>query len=162
MDARSGGLFILGSNSVSALLFNDSDSANSTLSALRNSPSVLGAVVVGSNGAPFASYKRNDDSPRLDLSPMPAGRSTMHWSRGSQILLGSQIQFQGKALGTVYILAETSEISRRIRRYFVIASLILLVCLGAALILTASMRRVIAEPIVGLAGVARTVTREKD
>jgi signal transduction histidine kinase len=153
---------ILGSNSVSALLFNDSDSATSTLSALHNAPSVLGAAIVRPGGAPFASYKRNSRSPTLNLSAMPAGRATMQWTRGSQILLGSEIQFQGKTLGTVYILAETSEIGRRIRRYIVIASLILLVCLGAALILTASMRRVIAEPIVGLAEVAKKVTREKD
>jgi signal transduction histidine kinase len=153
---------MLGSNSVSALLFNDSDSATSTLSALHDAPSVLGAVIVDPRGVPFATYKRNNNSPALDLSPIPAGRSTMHWSRGNQILLASQIQFQGKTLGTVYILAETSELSHRIRRYIVIASLILLVCLGAALVLTASMRRVIAEPIVGLAGVAQTLTREKD
>jgi signal transduction histidine kinase len=152
---------ILASNSVSALLFNDADSATSTLSALHNAPSVLSAVIVGPSGSTFAAYNRNG-LPALDPSPMPAGRSTMYWDRGSQILLGSQIQFQGKTLGTVYILAETSEIVRRIRRYCVIASLILLVCLGAALIVTASMRRVIAEPIVGLAEVAKTVTREKD
>jgi signal transduction histidine kinase len=153
---------ILGSNSVSALLFNDSESATSTLSALHNAPPVLGAVIINSSGAPFATYRRDSASPVIGPLPMPSGRSIMHWSHGNQILLGNQIRFQGKTLGTVYILAETSEITQRIRRYIVIASLILLVCLGAALILTASMRRVIAEPVVGLAGVAQTVTRNKD
>lgn len=153
---------ILGSNSVSALLFNDADSAASTLSALHNAPSVISAVIVSPSGAPFAAYQRNGTSRPLDVSPMPSGLSTMHWSRGNQILLGSRIQFQGETIGTVYILAETSEISRRIRLFLVIAILILLLCLGAALILTGPMRRVIAEPIIRLAGVADTVTHEKD
>lgn len=153
---------MLGSNSASALLFNDSESATSTLSALGSAPSVVSAQIRTATGTLFATYARGQQISPLQIPRIPSGRSTMHWNVGSQILLASDIRFQGKSLGTVYILAETSEINRRIRRYVVIASAILLLCLGAALLLTASMRRVIAGPVVGLAGVAQIVTREKD
>jgi len=153
---------IIGANSASALLFDDSDAAHSTLSALRNSPDVVYAIILTPARTPLANYQRQKDTPKIDTPPLPGHASEFTWQRGSQILLGSRIDFQGKNIGTVYILAETTEIGQRIRRYVLIAILILLVCLVAALMLTASFRRVIANPIVGLANIARTVTREKD
>ncbi len=153
---------MLGSNSASALLFNDSESATSTLSALGSAHSVLRAQIRTATGTLFATYSRGQQITPLQIPRIPSGQSTMHWNLGSRILLASDIRFQGKSLGTVYILAETSEINRRVQQYVVIASVILLLCLGAALLLTASMRRVIADPVVGLARVAQIVTREKD
>jgi signal transduction histidine kinase len=153
---------MLGSNSVSAILFNDSESATSTLSALHSAPSVLSAEIVTSSGTPLASYRRNSASPDIELFPLGNTDAAVRWTGSSRILLANKIQFKGKSVGMVYILAETSEISRRIQRYIVIASVILLLCLGTAVLFTASMRRIIAEPIIGLAGVAQIITREED
>ena len=47
---------IIGSNSVSALLFNDPESAKNSLSALRAAPHILSAGIYGSDGQSFASY----------------------------------------------------------------------------------------------------------
>src|ERR1700730_8818601 len=49
---------IIGSNSVSALLFDDSRSAENTLSALRAAPHVMSAEVYTPDGRAFAGYRR--------------------------------------------------------------------------------------------------------
>src|SRR5271156_829007 len=50
---------IIGSNSASALLFNDPQSAENTLSALKAAPDILSAVIYAPDGAPLASYSRD-------------------------------------------------------------------------------------------------------
>ena len=50
---------IIGSNTASALLFNDQQSAENTLSALRASPEILTACIYTPNGQPFATYSRD-------------------------------------------------------------------------------------------------------
>src|SRR3989475_9956353 len=50
---------IIGSNSVSALLFNDPQSAENTLLPLKAAPNILSAQVYLPDGRPFASYSRD-------------------------------------------------------------------------------------------------------
>jgi signal transduction histidine kinase len=153
---------IIGANSVSALLFDDHDSARSTLSALASSPAVVSATIVGPDGRPFAVYTRQGATAIAVTTPLDAGVSEQQWKLGNQMLLGSRIEFQSKMVGTVYILADTTEVVQRVRRYIQIALMVLLICLVLALLVTASLRRVIAEPIVDLAKTAQKVTREKN
>jgi signal transduction histidine kinase len=153
---------IIGANSVTALSFDDHEAARSTLSALDGSPAVVSATIVGPDGRPFAVYTRDGTAAIAVTTPLNAGVSEQQWKMGNQMLLGSRIQLEGKTLGTVYILAETVEVGQRVRRYIQIALLVLLVCLVLALLMTITLRRVIAEPIVGLAKIAQKVTREKD
>jgi len=153
---------IIGSNSVTALLFDDRESAKSTLSALADSPTVVSATIVGRDGRPFAVYTREGAAVIAVTTPLNPGVNEQQWKLGNQMLLGSRILFQGKTVGTVYILAETSEVAQRMRRYILIATLVLLICLVLTLLVTASLRRVIADPIAGLAQIAQKVTKEKD
>ena len=153
---------IIGSNCATPLLFDDHLAARSTLQALVDSPAVVSATIVGPDGSPFAEYTRGDAAPIAVTTPLHPGVNEQQWKLGNQMLLGSRIQLQGKTVGTVYILAETSEVGQRARRYILIALLVLLICLGLALLVTASLRRVIAGPIVGLAKIAQKVTKEKD
>jgi signal transduction histidine kinase len=153
---------IIGDNSVAALLFDDHAAARSTLAALAGSPAVVSATIVGPDGKPFAVYTRDGSASIAVTTPLDAGVSEQQWKLGNQMLLGSRIQLQGKTLGTVYILAETGQVGQRIRRYILIALMVLLICLVLALLVTATLRRVIAEPIVDLAKIAQKVTKEKD
>src|SRR6267142_5323765 len=50
---------IIGSNSVSAVLFDDSQSAENTLSALRAAPHVTFAEIYTPDGRAFAGYRRD-------------------------------------------------------------------------------------------------------
>lgn len=155
---------IVGANSVSALLFDDPQSAATTLEALRNSPDVVGATLVANNGEVFAEYQRNGQRApaQAALPAMTPGRVDQNWVRWSHVLLAHRIVFQGKTEGTVFIAAELTETGRRARQYLIIALGVLLICMAAGLLIGSRVRKLVARPIASLAETAQQVSRERD
>lgn len=153
---------ITGANSVSALTFDDREAATATLAALSHSPRILAAAIYDSHGEPFAAYTRAGAAPIQSVPPLGQRQRSAEWSEGGNILMGSRIEFQGQKVGTVYILAETSDIFAHSRNYALISVGILLLCLGFALLFTQTFRRVLARPLIGLAETAQIVTNRKD
>lgn len=153
---------IVGANSVSAMLFDDPESATTTLEALRSSPDVRAAALVTNDGATFATYRRKGLTRVPEMHPLAMGRSDDYWVAGQRVLLAHRIIFQGKPTGIVYIAAELTETGRRARQYLMIAGIILLICMITALGISTTARRMIAQPMVALAETARLVSREKD
>src|SRR5437868_10263528 len=62
---------IVGSNSGSALVFSDPDSARSTLSALRAAPDILAAGIYTPDRVALATYSRDRDGEVFPLRPLP-------------------------------------------------------------------------------------------
>ena len=152
---------IVGSNSVSALLFNDKDAAVSTLTALGGSQDILGAAILTDNGKIFASYRGNE-AVIMRFPPLPSGTNQRNWISGRDVLLAQRIVFQGRSEGTVYIFARLAELALRARQYLMIAAVILLLCLLAAMVATVSFRRQVAKPIIELAEMSRAVSRDRN
>jgi signal transduction histidine kinase/CheY-like chemotaxis protein len=153
---------IIGSNSASALLFNDPQSAENTLSALKAAPDILSAVIYTPAGRPLASYSR-DPNDQIPAPPsITSGQMEIHSLKSSEIVLIRSIVFQGKPTGTVYIRSDLEELNRRLNRYAGIAGIVLLASLMAALLVSSIFRRAVAEPIVHLAEVAKIVSRDKN
>jgi signal transduction histidine kinase len=152
---------ILGANSVSAIVFDDKASAEATLSALRYSSEVLDAEIYTQAGTLFAQYPASGPLP-LKLPPMPEAPGPAHWTNGTDILIGSRIGFQGKQIGTVYVHAHLEGMKQQALQFAAIAGGILLLCLGVALLVGSSFRRILAQPIVTLAQTARMVSRYRD
>jgi signal transduction histidine kinase/DNA-binding response OmpR family regulator len=153
---------IIGSNSASALLFNDPQAAENTLSALKAAPDILSAVIYTPDGQPLASYSRNRNVPIPAAPVLPTGQIETHLLNDNQIVLVRSIVFQAKPTGTVYIRSDMEELDHRLLRYAGIAGVVLLVSLLAALLVSSIFRRSVAEPIVHLAQVADVVSRDKD
>lgn len=155
---------IVGANSVSALLFDDPQSAATTLEALRNSPDVGRATLVANDGQVFAEYTRSGDTAAAEttLPAMTPGRVDQEWVHWNRVLLAHRIIFQGKAEGTVYISAKLTETGRRARQYLMIALGVLLICMAAGLLIGSRVRKLVARPIASLAETARQVSRERD
>lgn len=153
---------ITGTNSVTALAFDDPEAAASTLNGLKNSPDVISAAIVDNNGKIFANYQRADATGNTPTPALGQDSGRSEWARGSEVLVGTRILFSDKSVGTVYILARFSELGRRLRRYGLIVLAIFLLSIGAATLLTTAFRRMVTEPITRLAGTARLITREKD
>ncbi|MGB8481230.1 MAG: ATP-binding protein [Acidobacteriaceae bacterium] len=152
---------IVGSNSVSALLFNDKEAAINTLTALSGSQDILGAAIVTNDGKVFAGY-RSREGWAMRFPPLAAGRNQQSWVSGRDVLLAERIVFHGQSEGTVYIFARLGELGVRARRYIVIAAVILLLCLATSMIATVSFRRQVSEPIVALAEMSRAVSRDRN
>jgi signal transduction histidine kinase len=153
---------IVGTNSVTALLFDDQESAKKTLEALRNSPQILGAVITRPDGMEFARYARDRSSQVEIRSKLLTNQTSGHWNQGTQMLLGSRIIFQGKPVGTVYLLAETRDLLHRAAQYGLVSSCILIISLGFALLATSSVRRFVTDPLTGLAETAQIISRDNN
>jgi signal transduction histidine kinase len=153
---------IIGANSGSALMFDDQQTATEVLSALRGSPEVVSAVVLGLDGKPFADYVRDASVPALHMQPMPASGADAHWRQGEELLYGSRIMVKGEQVGTIYILAKPQGLVQRTWHYAVIAAIVLLLCMVIALLMTSTFRGLLTEPLIGLARTAQIVRDEKD
>lgn len=152
---------IVGDNSVSALMFNDPQSATATLNGLRHSPDVLAAVLIANDGTVFARYgSPNQDE--TDSHILGAQQSHHVWYSGTHVFVAHRIVFEGKPIGIVYISARLTEIGQQARQYLLIACIILLFCMIAALAISIMSRRLIAEPIIALADTALLVSRDQD
>jgi signal transduction histidine kinase/DNA-binding response OmpR family regulator len=153
---------IVGSNSVSAILFNDSHSAENTLSALNASPHILYAAIYTSDGHRFAGYSRDGSRNALPLPAIPAGQTQAHWLVDGQMALVQSIIFEGKPTGVVYIRSDLQAIEDRLKTYAVIAAAVLLISLIVALLISRISQRVISEPVMQLAQTVRMVSQEKN
>jgi len=153
---------IIGSNTASALLFNDQQSAENTLSALRASPEILSACIYTSDGQLFATYSRDPAGQVPALPAIPSEQAEIHWLRNKETVLVRSIVFQGKPTAIVYIRSGVEELRRRQERYAGIAAIVLLASLLAALLVSSIFRKAVADPIVRLAEIAKIVSRDRN
>jgi len=153
---------IIGSNAVSALVFNDSQSAENTLAALKASPGILSAAIYTPDARLFASYSRDSGGQIPTLPSISSGETEVRLFSDKELVLVRSIVFQGKRTGIVYIRSDVEELNQRLRRYAGIAAIVLSVSLIAALLVSSIFRRAVAEPIVHLADLARIVSRDKN
>ena len=161
ISSLSGEAQIIGSNSASAIIYNDEVSARTTLSALDSSSEVVSAAIYSPSGDLFAQYTRGANPPPQPKQ-IPKGTTHAAWVNGLDILAGSQIVLQGKVAGTVYIQARLQGLRTQAIQYATIAGVVLLLCLFVALLVGAIFRRFLARPIVSLAQTARQVSRYRD
>jgi methyl-accepting chemotaxis protein len=98
---------VIGGNSEASLLFDDEESAVETLRALKAEESVEAAIVYDRNGEIFAKYIRSDV---VDFRPPRELSSEPRWSR-NHIDLTSKIMIGGEKIGSVFIRANTNEVT---------------------------------------------------
>jgi signal transduction histidine kinase len=152
---------MVGANSASALLFDDTKAAVNTLSALKAVPSVLSAGIYKLTGEPFAVYRRDAGGHTPPMPSIPTGQTEAHWFADEELKLIRPIEFQGKLIGTVYIRSDLQEMNDRVLRYAGIVAAVLLLSLTAAFFLIMMFQRAATLPILQLAETARIVSREK-
>lgn len=153
---------IIGYNSVSAILFNDPQSAQRTLDALKNSTNVASAGVLTLDRHPFAQFNRDNVPVVLELPPLSAERVESYRFGATHVILMREILSEGKPIGFVYIRADLGELDRRLKRYGLISLGVLLMSLLAALLISSRFRKSVAQPIIQLADTARQVSRDRD
>jgi signal transduction histidine kinase len=153
---------LIGSNSISTLLFNDPQSASNTLAALKGSSNIACAGILTPDGRMFAQYTRDGANDILNIPPLRENQMEGYWFRRSHAILVRKILSDKKLVGFVYLRADLHEIDARLWRYALISAMVLLVSLLFALLISSRFRKSIAEPIVALAETARKVSQDKD
>jgi signal transduction histidine kinase len=153
---------IIGSNSISAVMFDDPRSAETTLSALQAAPHVMSAVIYTPDGYAFAGYRRDrrESPPAPPL--IPGGQTQVYLFHSGQVSLVRLITFQGKSIGTVYMRSDLGAMHDREKTFAIIVTAVFLMSLLAAMWMSSSARRSIAGPIVRLAETAQSVLSKRD
>ena len=150
---------MIGSNSTAALTFGDADSAREVLSALRAKHNVIHACIYGTDGKVFAKYSR--DSAPDGFSP-PVVHPDYSAIEGRQMILFQPVTLNGEPVGTIFIEADLQNLHDRTVRFVAIAFLALLTSLGAALLLSSRLQRIISGPIRELADTALAVAHQEN
>lgn len=153
---------IIGFNSASAILFDDSQAAYNTLSALRESRNVLAAGIFTLDHRALAEYARHPSDALSNIPTLTPGNIEQYWFAGGRLIVVREIMSEGKPIGYVYLKADLHELDQRLRRYGLIALIVLLISWLAAILVSAAFRRSVARPIVELADVAQQISRNKN
>src|SRR5882672_5739297 len=153
---------VVGANCLSALLFSDPKSAETTLSALKADPRVRAAGLYTADHRLFATYVR--DASAGTTLPVESALDTAPGARmlEDRLLLSRSILFDAQTIGSVVIASDLSEITSTMARDVVIFASVLLLSLLISVVISTRLQRDIAQPILGLAETARKVTLEKD
>ena len=153
---------IIGSNSVSALLFNDPHSAEATLSAFQASTSIHYAAIYEPDGRPFAGYWTGPHRAFLPLPAMPPGQKEVYEFQSDELVLAKAIEFEGKTVGFVYIVSDLHTLTTRLHSYTGIVASVLMLSFLAALLVSLVFQRAISEPLTALAETARIISRDRN
>jgi signal transduction histidine kinase len=153
---------IIVSNSISAVVFDDPRSAETTLSALRAAPHLISAEIYTPDGVAFAGYRRDPRQSPPPPLPIPYGQTEVYRFQSGQVALARLIVFKGKPLATVSMRSDLVAMHNRERNFAFILCTVFLMSLVAAMWMSSSARRSITEPIVRLAETAQVVLREKN
>src|SRR4051812_33894064 len=148
---------IIGENASSSVAFNDRQSAQATLAALRKQPQITGAAIYDSKGALFATYARAKDGDKFGALPHDGA-----WIDAKHIGVARPILFNGARAGTVTVRSDLSEMAVRRARTLQIAGGIYLGAAILALLLASLFQRAITRPIHRLLATEKRVSREKD
>src|SRR5258708_771798 len=132
---------IIGSNSVSALLFDDSHSAENTLSALRAAPHVMFAEIYTPDGRAFAAYRRDRGELFAPPPAIPGGQTQVYRFERGQVALARLIIFRGKPVATIYIQSDLQAMTDLERNFPLIVATVLFMSLFAAMWISSVARR---------------------
>jgi hypothetical protein len=119
-------------NTTAAMSFGDPDAARETLATLSPNRQILAACLYDAAGAFFAEFRR---SPELAPCP-PAAPSVGYAFTSNGIELTSNKTIGGNPGGSVYFRGDLQEVTARLKAQTVTMSLVLVVALAVALMLS--------------------------
>jgi signal transduction histidine kinase len=147
---------LLGYSSVPALQFTDPEVAKSNLKLLERRPSIIAAAIYDSRGRLFANYLRLEAI--HEFPALPASDTVT--IDGSQIHIFTRIIENGEILGTAYMVADY-ELQERVTSFVQILSLVAVVAMLVAGLVSLWLQSVITSPILSVVNTAREVISNK-
>jgi signal transduction histidine kinase/CheY-like chemotaxis protein len=140
-----------------ALEFDDHDTAEQYLGALRARPRILIAALYDEHGNLYASYVRQGEPPPPARTPRISGVQIS----GERVDLVQPVGRDGEAIGTLYLKAHY-EIASRVYAYLGIFGLVMVLSLVVAYALSKQLQMGITEPLESISVVAREIVERRD
>jgi len=148
---------LIGHMSAPALTFDDPRLAKENLALLRLRPKVNAGAIYNSRGQLFATYV----APGLDVNVPRAPQAEGVAFEDGKMMLFRRIRDNGELLGTVYLQADY-EILGRFGDYVAIGIFATLLAMGIAYLLMRPLNKVVTQPVLAIADVAREVVATGD
>ncbi len=162
IDEVSSTASLVAMNSTAALDFEDRDTARDILSALRSHDHMVAGRIYTSDGELFAEYNRSGPSEPLSFMPLLEEIPPGPWFGNGVLFMTQEIVNNGVELGTLVIVSDLSAIESAFQRGVVAVSVLLLLCIVVAFLLSTWFEGVISRPILRLTSAAERVSTQKD
>jgi uncharacterized membrane protein affecting hemolysin expression len=149
----------LGANTAASLTFNDQGTAKAMLGALATEPNLLAACLYDNQGSIFAEY-RSPGTPRNLI--LPSRREDGAEFNGDFLTLSRGVLLNGERTGSIALIFDLRDFRARLYQYAKIAALVLLLSVLASFLVSLRLARLIGDPLVQLAAVARRISTDKN
>ena len=149
----------LGANSVTALLFDDSEVANEVLSSLRLQPSVQSACTFDAAGNIVAVFGAQENIP-VALPELDQPAQVITAARYLEVF--KPIIHNEQRLGTIYLRASTDELRNQLGHYALIVAMVMIAALVTSIAMGSLLQRIISRPIIRLVDAMALVSANGD
>jgi len=150
---------MIAENCKASLAFQDAEDAKETLQALRVESSIVFGAVYTKERKVFATYYR--DYAEMKVHPLEFQESGFSFDEGF-LSVFRPIVLDGEVIGTVCLRSDLSPMYQMLKRNIGIIIAVLFLSSLAAFLMSSRLQKVISEPILSLAKVAKVVSEEKD
>lgn len=150
---------VIGMNSIGAIVFYDQQTAENNLAALHAKPYVVLASIYNQNGKIFATYIHEHKKDRLAVPPI---REPGYYYEGNYLLVFNHILRGNDVIGTVCIQFDLKGTQLETLQSAAIFAIILCIAFLIIWVLSASLQKLISNPILSLTEIARVVSEKKD
>src|SRR5687767_6117938 len=145
-------------NSRGALGFADERIARETLNTLASKPNIRLACLYDRSNALLEGYRYDVESGTCPPSPPAPGNRF-----GSEyVQLISTGVADNKTFGTLLLRSDLAVLASRGRFQLAVVSLLLVLALGVAVVLSSRLQRIVSDPVIALANTAGEVSRQGD
>ncbi len=151
---------VIGTNSISAIQFQDQAAAMQMLSELHNvSPEIIEAAIINKKGEVFARYLASGSVP-LEL---PASMKDSAYSfTKNQLLVTYPIVSSNEVIGKIFLIVRLTELQKITRNKYRLAFLLLLMAIGFAFIVANLIQRYISKRLLMLVDTMKKVNKTGD
>ena len=132
---------VIADNSVSALVFDDMQSASETLTALHAEERIVAAVLY-KDGQVFARYHRHNET-----FTAPSPQNDSHAFSSDYLDVHRTIIYGDKSIGSVFIRSDLEQLKQRLDHYIALATLFIIAAGAIAILVSVLLQRQVAAPI---------------
>lgn len=148
----------VGNNCSATIEYNDPQTAEDTLSALRAEPSIVSACIYSGKEDVFAVYNRAGAAP---FTPPPFQAAGYEF-KGDFLYLFHPITQRGETIGTIFVASDLSQLKERLAHYPAVVGGMFAAALLVAFVLSTRLQRLVSAPILHLAQMTRSVALDKN
>ncbi|WP_317203850.1 putative bifunctional diguanylate cyclase/phosphodiesterase [Janthinobacterium sp.] len=146
-------------NLTAAMVFNDRQSGMEILASLSAFTEISNATVYDAQDQVFGMYSRHA---ARNGAIRPISRSDSYQFSADRLEVVQPFKYQGRYLGSIYMVADLGTVYRRLAWYVVLVTLVMLMSLALAHLVLIRLQRVVTGPLRALAQTSELISTQGD